>query len=69
MPVKIVLVLLLLALPVIPTFWALVDIPRRRFPSPRKKMLWFFTVSTLPFLGAVLYILFMRRHTEPVTTP
>lgn len=69
MPVKIVLILLVFALPLIPTFWALVDIPRRRFPSHRKKMLWFFTVSTLPFLGAVLYILFMRRHTEPLTTP
>ncbi|GLI34534.1 PLDc N-terminal domain-containing protein [Desulforhabdus amnigena] len=66
MPVKILILLFIFAIPLVPTFWALVDIPKRRFSSPGKKILWFLTVSTLPFLGAVLYILLMRRHTEPL---
>jgi cytochrome bd-type quinol oxidase subunit 2 len=53
----------------VPTFWAIFDIPKRRFASHKEKMIWLMTVSTLPFVGAVLYILFKRRHTEPMEIP
>jgi uncharacterized membrane protein YwzB len=66
MPVKLLIVILIFALPLVPTFWALQDIPKRRFATPKKKMLWFLVVSTLPFLGAVFYITIARRHTEAV---
>lgn len=66
MPVKILIVLAVLSIPLIPTFWALFDIPKRRFSSTGKKILCFLTVSTLPFLGAMFYIIFIRRHTEPM---
>lgn len=68
MPFKLLLVIIVLALPLLPTFWAILDIPKRRFMTTRKKFIWFFVVATLPFLGAVFYITFARRHTQPVET-
>jgi hypothetical protein len=59
-------VMLVLTVPVIPTFWAILDIPKRQFATPKQKVVWFFTVATLPCIGAILYILFGRRHTSPV---
>jgi hypothetical protein len=66
MPVKILLVVIVLLLPMTPTFWAILDIPKRRFSSTKKKVLWFFVVATLPCLGAILYLTFGRRHTHPL---
>jgi hypothetical protein len=66
MPFKILLVAIGLLLPMAPTFWAILDIPKRRFSSTRKKLIWFLVVATLPFVGAVLYIAMARRHTDPL---
>lgn len=60
---RIILLVALLFLPLIPTFWAILDIPRRKFASTKMKIIWFLTVSTLPFFGAVFYFLLARRHT------
>ncbi len=65
MVLQIIILLVLLAIPLIPTFWAIMDIPKRRFATPRTKMLWFLAVSTLPCFGALFYIFMGRRHTEP----
>lgn len=64
MAMNILILMVILAIPLIPTFWAILDIPKRQFATPKKKVVWFFTVSTLPCIGAVLYILFGRRHTS-----
>lgn len=63
MPEQIIILLVLLTIPLIPTFWAILDIPRRKFSSTKKKILWFLLVSTLPFVGAMFYIIIGRRHT------
>lgn len=63
---ELLIVLVLLIIPIIPTFWAILDIPRRRFPSRKGKIVWFILVATFPFVGALIYILFERRHTEPM---
>ncbi|SFM43675.1 PLDc N-terminal domain-containing protein [Thermodesulforhabdus norvegica] len=63
---KVILVLILFGLPLVPTFWAIQDIPKRQFRSFRRKFLWFFAVSTFPFFGALAYILFERKKTEPM---
>jgi hypothetical protein len=68
MPMKILIVVVMMAIPLIPTFWAILDIPKRRFNSAKQKLIWFFTVSTLPCIGAVLYILVGRRQTIPLET-
>jgi DMSO/TMAO reductase YedYZ heme-binding membrane subunit len=65
MPLKLLILVAIFVLPLVPTFWAIQDIPRRRFATPRKKLTWFAVVSTLPFLGAMLYLLIARRHTQP----
>ena len=65
MPLKLLILVAIFVLPLVPTFWAIQDIPRRRFATPRKKLTWFAVVSTLPFLGAMIYLLIARRHTQP----
>ena len=62
---RLLLVMLLLLIPMIPTFWAILDIPKRRFSSLRKKIMWFLVVSSLPCVGALCYLLLARRHTTP----
>ena len=53
-------------IPVVPTLWAIVDLPRRRFSRTRWKVIWFAVVATLPVFGAILYFAVARRRTEPV---
>jgi hypothetical protein len=66
MPIKILIIMVVLAIPLIPTFWAILDIPKRQFNNTKQKLIWFFTVSTLPCIGAVLYIFIGRRRTVPL---
>lgn len=63
---NLLILIVILFIPIIPTLWAIVDLPRRRFASTKSKVLWFAIVSTLPCIGATLYILLARRHTEPL---
>jgi hypothetical protein len=65
---RMLLVVVLLILPLIPTFWAILDIPKRRFSSIKKKIIWFVVVSSLPCVGALFYLALARRHTEPSET-
>jgi hypothetical protein len=67
MPLNILAVVALFSLPLVPTFWAILDIPKRRFSSPRKKAVWFAIVATFPFVGAMFYIILVRRHTELIS--
>ncbi len=63
MPLKILILIIVFVLPLVPTFWAIQEIPKRRFKSRRRKMLWFAVVATLPCLGALAYFAFERRRT------
>lgn len=65
---RLVLLIILLVLPMVPTFWAILDIPKRRFSSSKKKIIWFLVVSSLPCVGALFYLALGRRHTEPSET-
>lgn len=69
MPLQILVLLAIFAVPLLPTFWAIFDIPKRHFPSPKEKIVWLLTVSTLPFVGAMFYIFFKRRRTQPMEIP
>jgi hypothetical protein len=66
MPHRIVLIIFLLLIPWLPTFWAILDVPRRRFSSTKWKVIWFAVVSLVPVLGAILYIILARRNTQPL---
>ncbi len=65
MPLQILLLVALFAIPIAPTFWALHDIPRRRFGDRRKKLKWFVLVATIPFFAALYYVIFVRPQTAP----
>ena len=65
-PFNMLVLFVILLIPVIPTLWALVDLPRRRFSRTKWKVIWFALVATLPVFGAVLYFALVRRNTEPL---
>jgi hypothetical protein len=65
-PLHLIVLVIILVVPIIPTFWAIVDLPQRRFARLRYKVIWFAVVATLPCIGAALYILLARRHTQPL---
>lgn len=65
-PYNMLILFVILLIPIIPTLWAIVDVPRRRFSRTRWKVIWFALVATLPVFGAILYFAVARRHTEPL---
>lgn len=65
-PFNMLILFVIFLIPVVPTLWAIVDLPRRRFSRTRWKVIWFALVATLPVLGAIVYFAFVRRHTEPI---
>lgn len=56
------LTLLILLLPMIPTFWAIVDVANRDFGTLRKKALWGAFIVFVPCLGGIVYLIFGRRQ-------
>ena len=56
------LALLILLLPMVPTFWAIVDVAYRDFGTLRKKALWVVFVVLVPCLGGLVYLIFGRRQ-------
>jgi hypothetical protein len=56
------LTLLLLLLPLVPTFWAIVDVAYKDFGTLTKKVLWGGFVVFVPCLGGVVYLIFGRRQ-------
>jgi hypothetical protein len=56
------LTLLILLLPMVPTFWAIVDVAYRDFGTVRKKALWGVFVICVPCLGGLVYLIFGRRQ-------
>lgn len=65
-PFNMLILFVIFLIPMVPTLWAIVDLPRRRFSRTRWKVIWFALVATLPVLGAFLYFALVRRHTEPI---
>ncbi len=56
------LVILILLLPVVPTFWAIVDLGCRDFGTLKKKAIWGAFIVFVPCLGGLVYLIFGRRH-------
>ena len=63
---NLLIIMAIVIIPIIPTFWAIVDLPKRRFSSTKSKVIWFAVVSTLPCIGGTLYFLLVRRKTQPL---
>jgi len=56
------LMVLILLLPMVPTFWAIVDVARRDFGTLKKKALWGAFIVFVPCLGGLVYLIFGRRQ-------
>ncbi|NVM20930.1 MAG: PLDc_N domain-containing protein [Desulfobacterales bacterium] len=56
------LIVLILLLPMVPTFWAIVDVAHRDFGTLRKKGMWGVFIVLVPCLGGLVYLIFGRRH-------
>ncbi len=65
-PFNMLIVFVLFLIPLLPTLWAIVDLPKRRFSRTRWKIIWFALVATFPLFGAIAYFALVRRHTEPL---
>ncbi len=58
--IRILILIVLLLLPMVPTIWAIRDIAHKSFPNLKTKVIWFVVVTLLPPIGAIIYI-FMGR--------
>ena len=56
------LILLILILPIVPTFWAIIDVAYREFPSIKTKALWGVFVVFVPCIGGIVYLIIGRRQ-------
>ncbi len=56
------LAILILVLPLVPTFWGIVDVAHRDFGTLRKKALWGMFVVFVPCLGGLIYLIFGRSQ-------
>ncbi|MDY6954311.1 MAG: PLD nuclease N-terminal domain-containing protein, partial [Thermodesulfobacteriota bacterium] len=54
--------IILLFVPIIFTFWAIVDLAHRDLGSMKKKALWGLFVVFVPYVGGPVYLLFGRRQ-------
>jgi hypothetical protein len=61
---NLLIVAVIVIVPIVPTFWAILDVPKRRFSSTKYKVIWFAVVAALPCLGAILYFLLVRGRTQ-----
>nr|HID58066.1 PLDc_N domain-containing protein [Desulfobacterales bacterium] len=59
---KYALIVILLLLPMVPTFWAIVDIAYRDFKTITRKMTWGILVVLIPCLGGIAYLIFGRKQ-------
>lgn len=63
---KLILILILLVTPILPTLWAIRDIAHKSFRSQKTKVLWGMFVVFLPVIGGITYIVFGRRQATKV---
>lgn len=62
MVTKILLLALIFLLPMVPTFWAIIDVAHKPFESFRVKVIWFAIVTLIPVLGALMYFFYGRKR-------
>ena len=61
------LAILIFLLPMVPTFFAIVDLAYRDFGSIRKKAIWGVFVVGVPCLGGIVYLIFGRRQGKKIS--
>ena len=59
---KIILFLILLAIPILPNLWSIRHAYYRDFPSPTEKMIWLGISVFIPVLGGLAYLIWGRKR-------
>ena len=54
--------IIILFVPIIFTFWAILDLAHRDLGSLKKKVLWGVFVVFVPYIGGPVYLIFGRRQ-------
>lgn len=57
-----VLEIVVILIPMILWFWALIDVLRSDFRDSTTKIVWLIAIIFVPFLGALLYLVIGRRQ-------
>lgn len=68
-PEKLVLYLMLMAIPIIPNLWSIWHAFHREFPSVNEKMAWIGIGVFVPVLGGLAYLLFGLRRSRKMSFP
>ncbi|KPJ64294.1 MAG: hypothetical protein AMJ45_06105 [Syntrophobacter sp. DG_60] len=55
------LLIIILFLPMVPTFWAIIDVAKRETSAIYLKFFWFALVVLIPCIGGIFYLLLGRR--------
>jgi len=61
-PGQLALFLGLLALPILPNFFAIWHSFHREFPTPLERMFWFLLAIFVPLLGGIIYLIWGRKR-------
>ena len=61
-------IIFLLFLPIVFTFWAIMDLAYRDLGSTKKKFIWGIFVVLVPYLGGPIYLIFGRRQGRKTQT-
>lgn len=66
---RLIIVILILLLPMVPTFLAIRDVVHRPLDDPQKKMIWLLIIIFLPVLGGLIYFAFkkFRKITDKIS--
>ena len=59
----------ILLLPIVFTFWAIVDLAQRDLGSLKKKVIWGFFVVFFPPIGGPIYLIFGRKGGKNAAGP
>jgi hypothetical protein len=65
---NLVIVIVILLLPLVFTFWAIRDVAYGQFPSTKTKYIWFAVVTLFPVLGALVYLVVGRSQRRAMPT-
>jgi len=66
--VNLIILLVILILPMLLTFWAIRDVAYGQFPTLQTKYIWLVVVTLLPVVGALVYLVAGRSQRRQMPT-
>jgi membrane protein implicated in regulation of membrane protease activity len=66
--VNLIILLVILILPMLFTFWAIRDVVYGQFPTMQTKYIWLAVVTLLPVVGALVYLVAGRSQRRATPT-